>query len=98
MQPDLFDASLAGPVRRFTDDQIARAQFLHPGMVLLFRVGDSYELFGEDATLGSRLLGLELQGGRQPFVRFQVQSLETNLRMLLHAGHRVAVCDREEVQ
>jgi DNA mismatch repair protein MutS len=74
-----------------------------PGMILLFRSGDFFELFGEDAETVSRLLGLCLtqrtdrDTGEKLFVAgFLHQSLELYLRKLLKAGHRVAICDQVE--
>jgi DNA mismatch repair protein MutS len=94
MQPSLFD--LGGPDSGGpTDDQITKAKELHPGMVLIFRVGDSYELFDDDATLAARLLGLELRSASRPVASFPVDSLQDHLRRLLRDGHRIAVCDRE---
>jgi DNA mismatch repair protein MutS len=67
----------------------------HPGMVLLFRMGDFYELFESDAEICARVLGLSLtvRSDRVPMAGFPHQSLESHLRKLLKAGHRVAICD-----
>ena len=58
MQRTLFDLTDPGPdpPKRPSDLQIAEARQRHPGMVLLFRNGDSYDLFGEDAAKVSELL------------------------------------------
>jgi DNA mismatch repair protein MutS len=92
MQRTLFDASDA-PINCPRDDEITRVKQLHYGMVLMFRVGDYCQVFDEDATLASQLLGLELRSAPRPVASFPVESLEAHLRKLLHAGHRVAVCD-----
>src|SRR5262249_19944486 len=69
----------------------------HPGMILLFRVGDFYELFDTDAETAARVLGLTLTvRGKVPMAGFPHHSLETYLRKLLQAGHRVAICDQIE--
>ena len=76
--------------------QEAKAQ--HPGMLLLFRMGDFYETFDDDAELAARVLGLTLtsRDKQVPMAGFPHHQLEHYLRKLLHAGHRVAVCDQVE--
>src|SRR6516165_9244394 len=76
--------------------QDARAR--HPGMVLLFRMGDFYETFEADALLLSQVLGLTLTSRDKtvPMAGFPHHSLENHLKKLLQAGHRVAVCDQVE--
>src|ERR671935_604032 len=78
--------------------QYREAKERHPGMLLLFRMGDFYELFDSDAELASRVLGLTLTSRDKqiPMAGFPHHQLETYLRRLLHAGHRVAVCDQIE--
>ncbi|MDB5311908.1 MAG: mismatch repair protein MutS [Gemmataceae bacterium] len=74
------------------------AKALHPGMIVLFRNGDFYELFEDDAELGSRVLGLTLtrRDGTIPMAGVPVHRLEHYLGLLLRAGHRVAVCEQME--
>jgi len=74
----------------------AKAQ--HPGMIVLFRNGDFYELFEDDAELGSRVLGITLtkRDGTIPMAGVPVHKLEHYLGALLRAGHRVAVCEQME--
>jgi DNA mismatch repair protein MutS len=78
--------------------QYQDAKARHPGMVLLFRMGDFYETFESDAELVSRVLGLTLtsRDKSMPMAGFPHHQLESYLRKLLHAGHRVAVCDQVE--
>src|SRR2546421_8843580 len=78
--------------------QYREAKERPPGMLLLFRMGDFYELFFEDAEVASRVLGLTLtsRDGSIPMAGFPVKALDTHLRNLLRAGHRVAVCDQVE--
>src|SRR5262249_59117799 len=78
--------------------QYRDAKARHPGMLLLFRMGDFYELFFEDAEVVSRALGLTLtsRDGDVPMAGFPWRALETQLKALLRAGHRVAVCDQVE--
>ncbi len=74
----------------------AKAQ--HPGMIVLFRNGDFYELFEDDAELGSRVLGITLtkRDDKIPMAGVPVHKLEHYLAILLRAGHRVAVCEQME--
>src|SRR5688572_6797971 len=78
--------------------QYRQAKEAHPGMLLLFRMGDFFELFDDDATVASRVLGLTLTSRDKqiPMAGFPHHQLEAYLRKLLHAGHRVAVCDQVE--
>ncbi|VTR96876.1 DNA mismatch repair protein MutS [Tuwongella immobilis] len=74
----------------------AKAQ--HPGMLLLFRMGDFYETFGEDAEIAARVLGLTLtsRDKSMPMAGFPHPALENHLRKLLAAGLRVSICDQVE--
>src|SRR5436309_12000145 len=78
--------------------QYREAKARHPGMLLLFRMGDFYELFFEDAEVVSRVLGLTLtsRDAGVPMAGFPWRALETHLKNLLRAGHRVAICDQVE--
>ena len=69
--------------------------------ILLFRVGDFYETFGEDAVTTSRVLGIVLTnrnngGSDMELAGFPHHSLDTYLPRLVRAGHRVAICDQLE--
>ncbi|WP_373517850.1 DNA mismatch repair protein MutS [Pricia sp.] len=73
----------------------------YPDALLLFRVGDFYETFGEDAVKASRILGIILThrnngGDRTELAGFPHHSLNTYLPKLVKAGHRVAICDQLE--
>ena len=78
--------------------QYLEAKERHPGMLLLFRMGDFFELFGDDAHVASRVLQLTLTSRDKtiPMAGFPHHALETHLHRLLKAGHRVAVCDQVE--
>jgi DNA mismatch repair protein MutS len=78
--------------------QYREAKERHPGMLLLFRMGDFYELFDADAEVAARVLGLTLTSRDKtiPMAGFPHHALDTHLRKLLHAGHRVAICDQVE--
>ena len=74
------------------------AKASHPGMIVLFRNGDFYELFEDDAELGSKVLGIQLtkRDGSIPMAGVPVHKVEHYLGLLLRAGHRVAVCEQME--
>ena len=74
----------------------------YPDAVLLFRVGDFYETFNEDAHIASRVLGITLtkrsngSASSVDLAGFPHHSLETYLHKLVKAGYRVAICDQLE--
>lgn len=74
----------------------------YPGALLLFRVGDFYETFGEDAIKASKILGIVLTKrgsgsmSETALAGFPHHSLETYLPKLVRAGQRVAICDQLE--
>jgi DNA mismatch repair protein MutS len=78
--------------------QYQAAKTAHPGMLLLFRNGDFYETFCDDAELASKLLELRLtrRGETIAMAGFPHHQLEKYLHKLLHSGHRVAICDQVE--
>ncbi len=78
--------------------QYRDAKVQYPGMLLLFRMGDFYELFDDDAQRAAKLLGLTLTSRDKtvPMAGFPHHSLESHLRKLLAAGERVAICDQVE--
>src|SRR5437870_9534945 len=78
--------------------QYQEAKDRHPGMLLLFRMGDFYELFDTDAETAARVLGLTLTSRDKTvsMAGFPHHSLDGYLRKLLQAGHRVAICDQVE--
>ena len=78
--------------------QYREAKELHPDMLLLFRMGDFYELFNGDAEVAANVLGLALTSRDKtiPMAGFPHHALEGHLRKLLQSGHRVAICDQVE--
>ncbi|MET3126291.1 DNA mismatch repair protein MutS [Arcicella rosea] len=73
----------------------------YPGALLLFRVGDFYETFGEDAVRASKILGITLTRRNNGtaddhLAGFPHHSLDTYLPRLVRAGERVAICDQLE--
>ncbi len=75
----------------------------HPDAVLLFRCGDFYETYGEDAVTASQILGITLtrrnnggNTGQTEMAGFPHHALDTYLPKLIRAGRRVAICDQLE--
>ena len=74
----------------------------YPDSVLLFRVGDFYETFHEDAIIASKVLGIILtkrgagSNSETKLAGFPYHSLDTYLHKLVKAGHRVAICEQLE--
>lgn len=74
----------------------------HPDAILLFRVGDFYETYGNDAIVASEILGITLTrrsngpSGKLEMAGFPHHALDTYLPKLVRAGKRVAICDQLE--
>lgn len=74
----------------------------HPDAVMLFRCGDFYETYSEDAVTASEILGITLtkrangQGKTVEMAGFPHHALDTYLPKLIRAGRRVAICDQLE--
>ena len=74
----------------------------YPDAILLFRVGDFYETFGQDAVIASQVLGITLTkrnngaASSAELAGFPHHALDTYLHKLVRAGHRVAICDQLE--
>jgi DNA mismatch repair protein MutS len=74
----------------------------YPDAILLFRVGDFYETFGQDAVVTSQVLGITLTkrnngaASSSELAGFPHHALDTYLHKLVKAGHRVAICDQLE--
>ncbi|QDT28132.1 DNA mismatch repair protein MutS [Gimesia panareensis] len=74
----------------------------NPGTLLLFRMGDFYELFHEDAEIAARILGITLTSRDKsssnpiPMAGFPHHSLDSYLYKLIHAGYRASICDQVE--
>jgi DNA mismatch repair protein MutS len=74
----------------------------YPDAILLFRVGDFYETFGEDAIIASQVLGITLTkrnngaAASSELAGFPHHALDTYLHKLVKAGYRVAICDQLE--
>ncbi len=74
----------------------------HPEAVLLYRVGDFYETYSDDAVLASKVLGIVLtkrsngDKGSVEMAGFPHHAIETYLHKLVRAGYKVAICDQLE--
>ncbi len=74
----------------------------HPGSVLLFRLGDFFETFEDDAVLAAQVCGITLTkrnngaAGAMPLAGFPHHQLDNYLAKLVRAGHRVAICEQLE--
>ena len=84
------------PIRR----QYLSIKQRYPNAILLFRLGDFYETFDEDAKLAARALDIVLtsrsmgKGVRVPMAGIPAHSVESYLARLIEAGHRVAICEQ----
>lgn len=84
----------------FRQYQAIKAQY--PDVLLLFRLGDFYEMFGDDARIGSQVLQLVLtsreigKGNRIPMCGVPHHAVERYIAKLLEAGYKVAICEQLE--
>ncbi|MFA5646156.1 MAG: DNA mismatch repair protein MutS [Candidatus Ratteibacteria bacterium] len=82
--------------------QYRKIKARYPDSILFFRLGDFYEMFGEDAEVASKELNLVLTsreagaGGRIPMCGLPYHAVETYLARLVKAGFRVAICEQTE--
>jgi DNA mismatch repair protein MutS len=82
--------------------QYYQIKAIHPDAILLFRVGDFYETFGEDAIKASGILGITLTrraNGAASYVElagFPYHALDNYMPKLVRAGERVAICEQLE--
>jgi DNA mismatch repair protein MutS len=82
-------------------EQYRRLKAEHPGSILLFRMGDFYETFGEDALVASRVLGIALTSRDKkrdplPLAGVPHHSVEGHLRKLVQHGYSVAIAEQME--
>ena len=99
-EPKRADAALSPAMRQY---QQFKAQY--PGYVLFFRMGDFYEMFWEDAKVAAKALGVALtsrsRGGLGaedaiPMAGVPFHAVESYLRKMIAAGHKVAICEQIE--
>ncbi|MBF0431284.1 MAG: DNA mismatch repair protein MutS [Fibrobacteria bacterium] len=82
--------------------QYAQVKAEHQDCLLLYRMGDFYELFYDDAVIASRVLGLTLTSRNQahedntPLAGFPYHSIEKHMPKLVNAGYKVAICEQVE--
>jgi DNA mismatch repair protein MutS len=82
--------------------QYAKIKEAHPDSILLFRMGDFFETFEEDAKIASKVLGITLtkraNGAAEdvPLAGFPHHAIDTYLPKLVRAGYRVAICEQTE--
>ncbi len=91
------DSSLTPMMRQYME-----IKKQNPDTVLLYRMGDFYEMFYEDAKIASKVLGLTLtsrnHGGtdKTPLAGFPHHALDRYANRLVHAGHKIAICEQVE--
>src|SRR5204863_6608066 len=95
------DLSALSPAMR----QYQQFKAQYPGYVLFFRMGDFYEMFWDDARTANRVLGVALtsrsKGGLDgedaiPMAGVPFHAVESYLRKMIAAGHKVAICEQTE--
>ena len=95
---DNINTQYATPVMK----QFWDAKASHPNSIMLFRMGDFYETFDNDAKVASKILGIALTkrsngaASSVPLAGFPYHSLDQHLYKLLNSGHRVAICEQVE--
>lgn len=103
---DMLPASAAPAPKRVTETPLIKQYHemkrKHPDAILLFRVGNFYETFAEDAQVTSEVLGITLTrraNGSKDFIYlagFPHHALDTYLPKIVRAGKRVAICEQLE--
>ena len=95
-------ATITSPAETPLMKQYNAIKAKYPGALLLFRVGDFYETFGQDAITASKVLDIVLtkrgsgSASEIELAGFPHHALDTYLPKLVRAGHRVAICDQLE--
>ena len=95
-------ATMTGPAETPLMKQYNVIKAKYPGALLLFRVGDFYETFGQDAVTASKVLDIVLtkrgsgSASEIELAGFPHHALDSYLPKLVRAGHRVAICDQLE--
>ena len=100
------EATEKGKEKKYVETPLMKQYYqikaVHPDAILLFRVGDFYETFGEDAIKASGILGITLTrraNGSASYVElagFPYHALDTYMPKLVRAGERVAICEQLE--
>src|ERR1700712_185526 len=95
--PDADDPTLTPAMRQYV-----QFKQQHPDYTLFFRMGDFYEMFWDDAKLAHRVLGVTLTSRNKnsdepvPMAGVPFHAVESYLRKMIAAGHRVAICEQQE--
>ena len=82
--------------------QFQRIKLQHPGMILFYRMGDFYEMFGDDAVTASKILQIQLttrnknKDGAIPMCGIPVHAFDQYLNKLTASGMKVAICEQTE--
>ena len=98
MTEKLIYKNTATPVMK----QYWQSKKAYPDSIMLFRMGDFYETFENDAVLTSKILGITLTkrangaASTVPLAGFPYHSLEQHVHKLLNAGHKIAICEQIE--
>lgn len=81
-----------------TNQQYEELKKKHPDAMIIFRIGDFYELYNEDAEEASKVLGITLteQSTKGKFCGFPAHAIDSYLPKIIRAGKRVAISDRVE--
>ena len=89
-EPSPFGVEVDSVMKQFND-----LKQKHPDALLIFRCGDFYELYGEDAAIAANILGLTLtvRNDKLCMSGFPMSALDTYLPKLIRAGRRCAICD-----
>ena len=83
-------------------EQYKRIRAQYPDCIMLFRMGDFYEMFGEDAVLGSQLLDIALTSRNRgkpdeiPLCGIPYHALDVYMKKLIKKGYKVAICEQVE--
>jgi len=92
-QPRFFDGESATPMM----EQYFRVKKQHPDAILFFRLGDFYEMFFEDAKVGSQVLEIALTSRQKvPMCGVPYHAANAYLAKLLRRGYKVAICEQVE--
>lgn len=103
MSAQFSQKELADKPKTFTTPMMQQYQQLkaaHPDCLLLFRLGDFYELFLDDAYVGAKILGITLtsrpkgRDGRIPMAGVPYHAVDSYLAKLVKAGYKVAICEQ----
>jgi len=75
----------------------------YPGVILLFRCGDFYEMYGEDAVIGAQAMDIaltsrDMRGSKMPMAGVPFHAIDRYLSRLLAAGHKAALAEQRKTR